>query len=262
MSQNDMQSDIDFLVREIKQLRKERTDLLRRLAQANEQSGQSTTGEYPLRELSRLTDGIVHDMRNGMGIIRNTVGFLSDDLANTPHKKNLTKISRSLDFCEVVLRNLSALGGQDILNPEQVDLEKIAREMFFILENKLVDIEFIVETDEHKPVILADQGHMKQIFMNLIKNAGEAMPDGGSLTCRFKREENMMRIEVQDTGIGIVEENQQRLFKKFFTTKERGYGLGLYIVHKIIERHGGEIGVQSAVGEGTIFTILLPIEVE
>ena len=261
MEKDDKQERIELLIDEVKLLRKQRADLLRRFTQLQEKPVQDSNSKFPLAELSRLTDGIVHDMRNGMGIIRNTIGFMKDDLADTPHAKNILKISRSLDFCEVVLRNLSALGGRDLLSPEWVNLEAIVREIFFMLENKLVDIKLVVDTGSEKPVILADQGHMKQVFMNLIKNAGEAMSDGGTLTCRFRKEGDMMRIEVQDTGHGMTEENQQRLFREFFTTKERGYGLGLFIVHTIVERHGGEISVKSKIGEGTVFTLLMPIEV-
>jgi two-component system CheB/CheR fusion protein len=260
MEEHDKQADIDLLVAEVKKLRKERADLLRRVTQS-QQPHPALGGQVPLAELSRLTDGIVHDLRNGMGIIRNTVGFLHDDLVNTPHEKDILKIMRSLDFCEVVMRNLSALGGQDILNPEQVNLKEIAQEMFFILENKLVDVQLKVEGDE-QPAILADEGHMKQVFMNLIKNAAEAMPEGGTLTCRFHREDDMMRVEIQDTGHGVSEEDQQRLFREFFTTKERGYGLGLFVVRTIVERHGGQIRVQSKIGEGTTFILLMPIEVK
>jgi signal transduction histidine kinase len=259
MKNKDDQEDIDFLVNKIKQMRIERADLLRRLNQAQKQS---ENGQFPLAELSRITDGIVHDMRNGLGIIRNTIGFLNDDLKETPfpHSKDILKISRSLDFCEVVLRNLSALGGQDILRPERVNLESIVREICFMLENKLVDVSLIIETDESEPIILADSGHMKQVFMNLIKNAGEAMPNGGTLTCRFQRKANMMQIEIQDTGHGITEENQKQLFRgDLFTTKDRGYGIGLFVVRTIVERHGGEISVNSKVGKGTTFTLVLPV---
>lgn len=219
-------------------------------------------GQYPLAELSRITDGIVHDMRNGIGIIRNTIGFMSDDLSNTPHAKDVIKISRSLDFCEVVLRNLSALGGQDMLRPEWVNLEKIAREICFMLENKLVDVKLDIDPGGSEPLIYADPGYMRQVFMNLIKNAGEAMPEGGTLTCRFEKKKRIMKIQVQDTGQGISEQNQKKLFVKFFTTKERGYGIGLFIVHTIVTRLRGKINVVSTVGKGTTFTLFLPIEGE
>jgi signal transduction histidine kinase len=258
----EMEKDIEFLVNQVKQLRKQRADLLYRLSEYEKQSTATSKEQFPLAELSRLTDGIVHDMRSGLGVIRNTIGFLEDDLADSVHQSDLLKISRSLDFCELVLRNLSALGGQDIFQPQWINLEAIVREVYFILERKLIDVELVIDADPDVPEILADEGQMKQIFMNLIKNAGEAMPDGGTLTVHTRREGQMLRIEVSDTGCGISPENQQRLFREFFTTKDRGYGLGLHIVHTIVKRHGGTIEVDSKVGEGTTFTLHLPIESE
>jgi signal transduction histidine kinase len=232
------------------------------LHQINETDVQSKIiTQYPLAEISRITDGIVHDMRNGIGIIRNTVGFMGDDLSGTPHEKDILKISQSLDFCELVLRNLSALGGRDILQPEWIDLEKLIRNICFMLERKLVDVKLVIRVAHNTSTnIFADKGHMKQIFMNLIKNAGEAMPDGGTLTCSFHQESEFMRIEITDTGSGITQENQDRLFRQLFTTKERGYGLGLFIVSTIVERYGGKISVKSSEGWGTTFTLQLPIE--
>jgi signal transduction histidine kinase len=254
--------DVHFLVNEIKQLRKQRVDLLRRLSECEKRSKSVASGQFPLAELSRLTDGIVHDMRSGLGVIRNTIRFLEDHLAATDHQSELLKITRSLDFCELVLRNLSALGGQDIFQPRWVDLEAVVREVYFMLERKLVDVDLVVDADSSVPEILADEGQMKQVFMNLIKNAGEAMPDGGTLTVRTRREGPMLHVEVADTGCGISPENQARLFHEFFTTKDRGYGLGLHIVDTIVKRHGGTIEVESQVGEGTTFTLRLPIEAE
>ena len=256
----EVQKDIDFLVNQVKQLRKERADLLRRLHERESQSTNAPSQQFPLAEWSRLTDGIVHDMRSGLGIIRNTIGFMREDLEGGAHDSDVHKIDRSLDFCELVLRNLSALGGQDIFQPRWVNLEVIVREVYFMLERKLVSVELIVDTDSSLPEIMADEGQMKQVFMNLIKNAGEAMPDGGTLTFRMEREGEMLRTELSDTGCGISPENQARLFNEFFTTKERGYGLGLYIVHSIVKRHGGTIAVEGELGKGTTFILRLPIE--
>lgn len=256
---SEQEDKIKFLGDEFKKLIQERNDLLRHLSQARN-SSLKTDRQFPLAELSRITDGIVHDMRNGMGIIHNTIGFMKDDLANTPHEKDILKISRSLDFCEVVLRNLSALGGQDILRPEWVNLDTLIRDICFMLENKLVDVKLVIDTRVEKPLILADEGHMKQVFMNLIKNAAEAMSNGGTLTCRINRENDIMRVDIQDTGRGITKKNQERLFREFFTTKEQGYGLGLFIVHAIVERHNGTISVRSKLRKGTTFTLLLPVE--
>jgi signal transduction histidine kinase len=257
-----MEDDMQFLVDEIKRMRKNRKDLVNQLIECRERAKASSDEQFPLAELSRLTDGIVHDMRSGLGIIRNTIGFLEDNLAATDHQSDLLKITRSLDFCELVLRNLSALGGQDIFQPRWVNLEAVVREAYFMLERKLVEVDLVVDADSGVPEILADEGQMKQVFMNLIKNAGEAMPDGGTLTVRTQREGPVLRVEVADTGCGISPENQARLFHEFFTTKDRGYGLGLHIVDTIVKRHGGTIEVESEVDEGTTFTLRLPIEAE
>ena len=257
---SEMKKDIELLIEEVKQLRKQRTDLWRRLSEYESQAPQTANGQFPLAELSRLTDSIVHDMRSGLGIIRSTIGLLQGDLEDSFHQTDLVKISRSLDFCELVLRNLSALGGQDIFQPQSVNLDAIVCEVFFMLERKMVDVNLTVDTAPDVPEIMADEGQMKQVFMNLIKNAGEAMPDGGTLTFHTRREGQMLRVEVSDTGCGISPENQDRVFQEFFTTKDRGYGLGLHIVRTIVERHGGAVAVESEPGKGTTFILDLPIE--
>jgi signal transduction histidine kinase len=256
----EMEKDIQFLVKQVKQLRKERADLLQRLSDSEDTPPPTVSNQYPLAEFSRLTDGIVHDMRSGLGVIRNTIAFLQDDLEDEVHQADLLKISHSLDFCELVLRNLAALGGQDIFQPRPVNLEAVVRQVFFILERKLVDVKLALDVDPAVPEILADEGQMKQVFMNLIKNAGEAMPDGGTLTVRTRREGQMLRVEVSDTGCGISAANRERLFQEFFTTKDRGYGLGLHIVDTVVQRHKGTIAVESEPGQGTTFILHLPIE--
>lgn len=260
MEKDNTQDDIAFLVNEVKQLRRERADLMRRLTQLQDESNKTQDAQFSVTELGRLTGGIVHDMRNGLEVIGISADRLHEALIDTPYAKDALKISRGADFCEVVLDNLSALGGRDKVELKKVNLETIAREMFFLLENKLVDVKLVIPPDKDEPVIMADEGHMKQLFMNLIKNAGEAMHNGGTLTCRFHKQADMMCIEIQDTGDGIPEEHQQQLFRKFYTTKQRGYGLGLFIVHSIVKWHRGEISVKSKKGEGTTFTILLPSE--
>ena len=276
-----------LLQKEIKRLRRQRTELLQRI-EALEKRGTpsilglvksiigrrhfesfeergipSEAGTIPISELGHLVSGIVHDLRGGLGVIRNIAGFMLDDVGSDRSlATDLRKIVQSAEFCEVVIRNLIALGGGEVFEPTEVNIERVVREVFFMLERKLVDVALVVDADPATPTIMADEGQMKQVFMNLIKNAGEAMPDGGTLTVRTRREGRMLRIEVSDTGCGISPENQERLFHEFFTTKDRGYGLGLHIVNTIVKRHGGAIGVESKVGEGTTFTLHLPIESE
>jgi len=259
-----MAKDFEDLVRDLENengaVYREAAELPQRIGTLENQEAPSEPETISFNNFGLLVAGIVHDLRGGLGIIRNIVGFMEDDLVDSAYQADLCKISRSLDFCELVLRNLSTLGGQDIFQPQAVKLKDIVEEVFSILERKLVDVTLVVETDHNVPEILADEGQMKQVFMNLGKNAGEAMPDGGTLTFRTCREGQMLRVEVSDTGCGISPENQQRLFHEFFTTKDRGYGLGLHIVHMIVKRHGGTIEVESKEGKGTTFILHLPIE--
>jgi CheY-like chemotaxis protein len=126
-------------------------------------------------------------------------------------------------------------------------------------------IEIKVETqlDPDLPPVMGNPTELRQVLVNLIFNAVEAMPKGGTLTIRTWREGNNACIAVQDTGIGMSNEVKKRIFDPFFTTKgEQGTGLGLSICYGIVTRHGGTIEVDSAVGKGTTFTIRLPIAKE
>jgi signal transduction histidine kinase len=256
------ENEINFLVNQVKRLRSERADLWRQLREKEHSSSVSDPEHIPLEELNYLTNGIVHDIRSGLGIIRNTVGFLQDNLTGSNYQVDLFKISQSVDFCELVLHNLSALGGRVPLMPKWIHLESCIREVYLILERKLVEINLITDFDPDGQRIVADEIQMKQLFMNLMKNAGEAMPDGGTLSFRTRREGLFIRIEISDTGCGISAENQKKLFREFFTTKDKGYGLGLHIINSIVKRHGGSLEVQSKLNQGTTFVLRLPVETD
>ena len=110
---------------------------------------------------------------------------------------------------------------------------------------------------------MADEGHLAQVFLNLINNALQAMPEGGTLTVatraiKTKGTKQAVEISFADTGLGIPEKDLPRIFNPFFSIREGGTGLGLSIVHKIIENHKGEISVRSHPDKGTTFTIRLP----
>jgi signal transduction histidine kinase len=113
--------------------------------------------------------------------------------------------------------------------------------------------------DERLPRIPLDEGAMKRALLNLIKNAIEAMPDGGELRLKTRREGDCVQIVVSDTGVGIPEEIQGKIFEPYYTTRNTGSGLGLTVVYKVVREHGGDLHMDSKPGRGTTFTISIPL---
>ena len=144
-----------------------------------------------------------------------------------------------------------------------MDLVKVMEESLALISNKLsiTNIE-VVKILNPLPEIQADPAHMKQVFLNLLINACEAMETGGTLTIDSgcDEEENRITVSVQDTGTGIEPGNLGRIFDPFFSTKEKGTGLGLSVVNGIVTRHGGKVEVQSSPGKGTTIRVTLPIK--
>ena len=243
----------------------ENTDdtMRQQLEQLERQNQIEQTESISFYQLGQWVAGIAHDLRGGLGIIQNTARFMLDDLDELdPLAADVHKIIQSTQFCELILRNLMAVGKRITFTPTEVNIEKTVSTTFFILKRKLIDVNLALEVDPDLPTIVSDEGNIKQIFMNLLKNAGEAMPDGGTITVRTRREAEILRIDIADTGIGIPADVLNRIFDLHFTTKERGVGLGLYIVRAIVEAHGGDIAVESEVNRGTTFIIHLPIAQE
>jgi signal transduction histidine kinase len=104
----------------------------------------------------------------------------------------------------------------------------------------------------------ADEAQLRQVLWNLLGNAADATPQGGLVKVRVSKGNFEARLEIEDTGAGIAPDELGRIFDPFFTTKERGSGLGLSIVHRIVEAHGGRVDVQSIPGKGSLFTVTLP----
>lgn len=143
---------------------------------------------------------------------------------------------------------------------ERVDINRLIADTLILLSHELMEQD--VEVDRNLvplPCIQADREQMRQIFLNLILNAMQSMPGGGRLRISTACEENHVQISFRDEGKGIPESIRAKLFEPFFTTKEEGIGLGLSITKRIIEDHRGKITVESAEGEGTTFSVILPL---
>jgi two-component system NtrC family sensor kinase len=162
-----------------------------------------------------------------------------------------------------MLRNMLSFSKPEEERRRPIKMNELIEGILLVMEKQMKESNIKVETafDDEIPEIMASTNQMRQVLLNILKNAKEAMPKGGVLTVRTDREDLHVLIHIQDTGVGIPEEIRDKIFEAFFTTKQKvkGVGLGLSVCYGIIKDHGGEIQVESEEGKGTTFTIRLPI---
>jgi signal transduction histidine kinase len=145
---------------------------------------------------------------------------------------------------------------------EKTDLLPIFEEILQLLRPQMEKGKITVKKEfESLPLITVDKEQIKQVILNLLINAIQAMPAGGELSikARFSKDGYWVELAIQDSGLGILPKDMDKLFDPFFSTKEEGMGLGLSIAHRIIDQHHGKIEVESQPGNGTLFTISLPV---
>jgi len=215
------------------------------------------------REFQRLTFTFSKNLGNELLLIETTVRDVIKKLPleSEPLIHSLQKIIQNCSYCRLLTNNILALGEGAPPEIENVSLIDVMEEVLLLVDRKMPPDLYHVEWDVDPllPTIKADPVQMKQVFMNLIKNALDAMPNGGILKLKLSAERGGIEAEVGDTGMGISKENMPRLFQLGFTTKPRGYGIGLFSIKKIIERHNGKIEAVSVPTRGTTFKIKLPV---
>jgi signal transduction histidine kinase len=223
-----------------------------------------------LSSLGLLTAGLAHEIRNPLVAIRTFTQLLPERYDDAEFREGFQGLAlKEVDrICGLINDLLSfARPSKPNVAPENVNdvVDNIAR----ILETqaKEKNVEVVRRLSSDLPKVWIDREQMKQVFMNLILNAIQAMKDGGSIVIATglsaKAEAELIReyvqIEIRDTGVGIPEENLEQIFDPFFTSKDEGSGLGLAVSHQIVQEHGGFVTVDSTVGKGTSFFVHLPI---
>lgn len=219
-----------------------------------------------LASLGQLAAGVAHELNNPLGtvLLYSDVALKEMDAAD-PHRDDLKVIVRETTRCKDIVTALLNFARQQRLSAQPTNVNQIIDELLTELALQPQAARVAVKRDlaPDLPVVQADGSQMRQVLVNLVSNALDAMPDGGELTVRTSVLPDLesIRIEVADTGCGIPEENLPKLFEPFFTTKPpgRGTGLGLAIVYGIVKMHRGQIQAQSRVGAGTTFSITLPV---
>lgn len=198
---------------------------------------------------------IAHDIRNPLQDIRLAQHLLGK---RCPHEgKLLDQIDRNIEYADGVVDSLLIYSQDRLLNHQETNINQLLREC--LREFALLEYVKVEEKLRELPSTYVDQNQMRRVFKNLILNAIQAMERGGTLTLETKLVENSIVVSVQDTGQGISEIKQDLIWKPFHTSKPRGMGLGLSIAKRIVELHGGTIDVKSKLGEGSTFTVYMPM---
>jgi PAS domain S-box-containing protein len=218
--------------------------------------------------IGQLAAGIAHEIRNPLGIIANALYDLGEIVdSNSPEVKEDLRIAKEeMARVQAIIINLLEFSRESRAELESVDINDLLRKTLQLMSKSLQNSDVRVIT-ELGPLgtCVANQNALRQIFLNLITNAVQAMPSGGELRLRTAPlEDGRIQLEFSDTGVGIPPEDLNSIFNPFFTTKApgQGTGLGLSVVHSVVQRYGGEIRVRSQVNQGSTFTIEFPCPCE
>jgi PAS domain S-box-containing protein len=230
-----------------------------------------------LEAVGRLAGGIAHDFNNLLTVITGYSGLVLDQLrAGDPLRHDVGQIADAAERAVAVTGQLLAFSRRQMLQPRAVDLNQVVAETESMLVRLIgEDVRLSTRLDPHLCLVLADPGQLEQVIVNLVVNARDAMPGGGTLTISTGYAHvdgapggadltpgRYAALSVVDTGSGMDAETRTRAFEPFFTTKEkgRGTGLGLATVYGIVKQTGGDVVADSAPGRGTTFTVFLPLD--
>jgi signal transduction histidine kinase len=222
-----------------------------------------------LAAVGRISAQITHEIRNPLNSIGLNAELLAEEIAGRPDAPRealqlVSAITREVDRLNGVTEEYLRFARLPRANLAAHDVNEILGGLLDFLAPELAAsrVEVRRELAPRLPPVRADEGLLRSVFLNLVRNSREAMPAGGALTVRTGAPAGAVEIEVRDTGGGIPPDDLTRIFDPFYSTKERGTGLGLAFAQQVVKEHGGTIRCDSTVGRGTAFTIRLPAVVE
>jgi two-component system NtrC family sensor kinase len=237
----------------------ERLSMERNLRQTQEKLLQSEK----LVAMGKLTSQIAHELNNPLYGIMNTLELLKSEISPESKRRRILEmaLSETVRLTDLLKKMLN-FSKPDEEEKQPTDMNTILDEILLLVTKQLQEhtIRVSRSLDPDIPHVNASRNQLRQVFLNLITNARDAMPEGGTLIIRTSYDKGYVNIEIEDTGVGIPEENLSRVFEAFFTTKDnvKDVGLGLSVCYGFVEDHGGDIKVSSRVGEGTKFTVSFP----
>jgi nitrogen-specific signal transduction histidine kinase len=238
------------------------SDLMRQFQELKLTKDQLVQSEK-LAALGTMAAGIAHEIRNPLTSLQLFVEMMAVRFDDHEFRAKFTQIvPPEVERLNRIVNDLVSFAKPSKLTMEPAQINEILDKTVRLSEIsfKKMNVKTIKEFGS-VPMVPVDQQKIMQIFLNLLMNGSQAMPNGGTLTVRTYYDEihKKVCVDVKDTGVGISEENMKKLFAPFFTTKEGGTGLGLAITKRIIDEHKGEIKIHSKLGEGTTFTVEFPV---
>jgi signal transduction histidine kinase len=251
------------LARENAELSAHLRDHLEELARTQDQLIEAAK----LAAIGRLAANVAHEINNPLTAVLTNAELLLEDLpADSPARADLLTVRDEALRARDIVRHLLDSARQSLPTLEQFEPRSVLEGVISLVQKRAASAGVQIH-QSHAPEplpIVADVGQIKQVFINLLTNAIDAMPDGGDLFITTGRERDKVVIAVRDTGTGILPEHRDRIFEPFFTTKSAvsGIGLGLAVSYGIVEHHGGRLTVDSTPGAGSTFCVYLPMAVD
>jgi signal transduction histidine kinase len=212
-----------------------------------------------LATIGKVAGGVAHELRNPLNVVKTSVYYLlrAKDPPADKVKAHLDRIERQVGVADRVITALNDFARLPIPQLEPVDVESCLKEIIEVTTlPRNIKVEWALGSPP--PIVLGDRAQLTIVLGNLIRNARDAMPEGGVLSLMGEISDQHVDITIRDTGVGISPENLSRIFEPLYSTKAKGIGLGLSIAHEILGRHQGMMHVKSDVGVGSSFSVRLP----
>jgi signal transduction histidine kinase len=213
------------------------------------------------QQLQMMLSGIAHEVRNPLGGMTLFVGLLKEDLAGKKEAlAHLDRVSKELEYLSRVVNDFLDFARKRPLELEELDPEEECEQIRTLLAADLEkkELTFLSEVADNIGTVRLDRERFRQALLNLVRNAIQASRTGGRIVISVEQREGEIVISVVDEGNGIPEEKRKHVFEPFFTSRQKGTGLGLALVKNVVEAHGGTIAFTTAVERGTTFTIRIP----
>jgi signal transduction histidine kinase len=216
-----------------------------------------------LAAVGELVGGIAHELSNPLAGIGGALAVVAREIPQDDEtRETMEEIQQQVRRMESLILDLRAYARPGQLNPEWVDVRSILQQAAESVSQLpgVPGADLVLDLDPQVPEIYADPREFKYAFENLIRNAYQAIAEGGKIEVRTQRVRDRVHVSVRDDGVGIEADVRNRIFEPFFTTKTRGTGLGLSLVQRAVENHGGEIAVHSTPGKGATFELIFSTE--